>query len=144
MRRYSSNLAFVDLLFNLLVGFTSLFVIAFLLYEADSTLLTFVILGVTLVTSATMGLRSKKMVGQDNNMSWFLSDAVLSLGMVGTLFGFLLVLDSAFTEIDTSSTESMTQAIGVLASGMSTALVTSLVGLLSSLWLKLQLVVLEG
>ena len=144
MRRYSSNLAFVDLLFNLLVGFTSLFVIAFLLYEADSTLLTFVILGVTLVTSATMGLRSKKMVGQDNNMSWFLSDAVLSLGMVGTLFGFLLVLDSAFTEIDTSSTESMTEAIGVLASGMSTALVTSLVGLLSSLWLKLQLVVLEG
>ena len=144
MRRYSSNLAFVDLLFNLLVGFTSLFVIAFLLYEADSTLLTFVILGVTLVTSATMGLRSKKMVGQDNKMSWFLSDAVLSLGMVGTLFGFLLVLDSAFTEIDTSSTESMTEAIGVLASGMSTALVTSLVGLLSSLWLKLQLVILEG
>ena len=144
MRRYSSNLAFVDLLFNLLVGFTSLFVIAFLLYEADSTLLTFVILGVTLVTSATMGLRSKKMVGQDNNMSWFLSDAVLSLGMVGTLFGFLLVLGSAFTEIDTSSTESMTEAIGVLASGMSTALVTSLVGLLSSLWLKLQLVILEG
>ena len=144
MRRYSSNLAFVDLLFNLLVGFTSLFVIAFLLYEADSTLLTFVILGVTLVTSATMGLRSKKMVGQYNNMSWFLSDAVLSLGMVGTLFGFLIVLDSAFTEIDTSSTESMTEAIGVLASGMSTALVTSLVGLLSSLWLKLQLVILEG
>jgi len=38
----------------------------------------------------------------------------------------------------------MTEAIGVLASGMSTALVTSLVGLLSSLWLKLQLVILEG
>ncbi len=31
MRKYSSNLAFIDLLFNLLVGFTSLFVIAFLL-----------------------------------------------------------------------------------------------------------------
>ena len=31
MRKYSSNLAFVDLLFNLLVGFTCLFVIAFLL-----------------------------------------------------------------------------------------------------------------
>jgi len=31
MRKYNSNLAFVDLLFNLLVGFTSLFVIAFLL-----------------------------------------------------------------------------------------------------------------
>jgi len=31
MRKYSSNLAFVDLLFNLLVGFTCLFIIAFLL-----------------------------------------------------------------------------------------------------------------
>lgn len=31
MRKYSSNLAFVDLLFNMLVGFTCLFVIAFLM-----------------------------------------------------------------------------------------------------------------
>tara|TARA_B110000037_G_scaffold221046_1_gene290653 strand:+ start:2084 stop:2740 length:657 start_codon:yes stop_codon:yes gene_type:complete len=31
MRKYSSNLAFVDLLFNLLVGFTSLLLLAFLL-----------------------------------------------------------------------------------------------------------------
>lgn len=31
MRKFSSNLAFVDLLFNLLVGFTSMFIIAFLL-----------------------------------------------------------------------------------------------------------------
>lgn len=31
MRKYSSNLAFVDLLFNLLIGFTCLFIIAFML-----------------------------------------------------------------------------------------------------------------
>ena len=31
MRKFHSNLAFVDLLFNLLVGFTSMFIIAFLL-----------------------------------------------------------------------------------------------------------------
>lgn len=31
MKQYNSNLVFVDLLFNLLVGFTSLFVIAFML-----------------------------------------------------------------------------------------------------------------
>jgi len=83
------------------------------------------------------------MENAENSIFWFTSDAVLSVGMVGTLFGFLLVLGSAFTEIDTASTESMTEAIGVLASGMSTALVTSLVGLISSLWLKLQLVILE-
>jgi hypothetical protein len=113
------------------------------LYEADSTLLTFFILGITLLTSVVMGVKSGKIKDEENNMFWFVSDAVLSLGMVGTLFGFLLVLGSAFMEIDTSSTESMTKAIAVLASGMSTALVTSLVGLVSSLWLKLQLVILE-
>lgn len=31
MRRYSTNLSFVDMLFNLLIGFTSLFIIAFML-----------------------------------------------------------------------------------------------------------------
>ena len=113
------------------------------LYDADSTLLTFFILGITLMTSTVMGFKSALLKGQENNMFWFVSDAVLSIGMVGTLFGFLLVLGSAFMEIDTSSTESMTKAIAVLAAGMSTALVTSLVGLISSLWLKLQLVILE-
>lgn len=113
------------------------------LHEADSTYLTFFILTVTLCSTVAMGLQSKSMEKAENNIFWFTSDAVLSVGMVGTLFGFLLVLGSAFTEIDTASTESMTEAIGVLASGMSTALVTSLVGLISSLWLKLQLVILE-
>lgn len=115
-----------------------------LLYEADSTYLTFLILAIAVSTSTALGFVGKKARESDNNMFWFLSDAVLSIGMVGTLFGFLLVLGSTFTEIDTSSTESMTTAIGVLAAGMSTALTTSLVGLVSSLWLKLQLVILEG
>ena len=115
-----------------------------LLYEADSTMLTFLILAIAVGASVAIGFVGKEVEGSANNMFWFLSDAVLSIGMVGTLFGFLLVLGSAFTEIDTTSTESMTTAIGVLAAGMSTALTTSLVGLVSSLWLKLQLVILEG
>lgn len=114
------------------------------LYAADSTLISFLILGIAITASVLIGFVADKADGLENNMFWFLSDAVLSLGMVGTLFGFLLVLGSAFMEIDTSSTESMTAAIAILASGMSTALVTSLVGLVSSLWLKLQLVVVEG
>ena len=54
-----------------------------------------------------------------------------------------MVLGQSFSDIDTSSTESMTRAIGTLAQGMSTALVTSLVGLVASLWIKLQLVIIE-
>ena len=107
-----------------------------LLLEADSTYLTFLILGIAIVTSVSMYFKP-------TDVHWFASDAVLSIGMVGTLFGFLMVLGQSFSEIDTSSVESMTQAISTLATGMSTALVTSLVGLVSSLWLKLQLVILE-
>jgi len=75
---------------------------------------------------------------------WFLSDAVLSIGMVGTLSGFLVVLYSTFQGLDPSNTESMRTAIETLASGMGTALLTSLVGLIASLIMKYQLVTLES
>ena len=75
---------------------------------------------------------------------WFLSDAVLSIGMVGTLSGFLVVLYSTFQGLDPSNTDSMRTAIETLASGMGTALLTSLVGLIASLIMKYQLVTLES
>ena len=106
-----------------------------LLAEKDSTYLTFGILVVAIGTSFSLFPMKTK------DWHWFVSDAVLSIGMVGTLFGFLMVLGQSFSDIDTSSTESMTRAIGTLAQGMSTALVTSLVGLVASLWIKLQLVI---
>lgn len=108
-----------------------------LLAEKDSTYLTFGILIVAVATSFSLFPMKTK------DWHWFVSDAVLSIGMVGTLFGFLMVLGQSFSDIDTSSTESMTRAIGTLAQGMSTALVTSLVGLVASLWIKLQLVIIE-
>ena len=108
-----------------------------LLAEKDSTYLTFGILVVAIGTSFSLFPMKTK------DWHWFVSDAVLSIGVVGTLFGFLMVLGQSFSDIDTSSTESMTRAIGTLAQGMSTALVTSLVGLVASLWIKLQLVIIE-
>ena len=104
------------------VGLAAYFLNLFgLLLELDSTYLTFVIIGITFVTTCSLYFQKTW------DWQWFVSDAVLSLGMVGTLYGFLMVLGQAFTEIDTSSTESMTAAIGMLSSGMSTALITSLV-----------------
>lgn len=79
-----------------------------------------------------------------SDSEWFLSDAVLSIGMVGTLSGFLVVLYSTFQGLDPSDTESMRTAIETLASGMGTALLTSLVGLIASLIMKYQLVTLES
>jgi hypothetical protein len=74
---------------------------------------------------------------------WFTSDALMSIGMIGTLLGFLMVLTSAFADVDTSDVEAMQEVIGQLATGMGTALLTSLVGLISSTLLKVQLVMLD-
>lgn len=132
----------VILLVSLYVALVPLNGYTFIL-DNDFTYLSFVNLTILVVTSLWIGLRVLQNLRYGTNLQWFLADSVLSLGMVGTLFGFLLVLYSTFDGIDVSDTESMKQAIESLANGMGTALLTSLVGLVSSIVIKLQLVILE-
>lgn len=132
----------VILLVSLYVALVPLNGYTFIL-DNDFTYLSFVNLTILVVTSLWIGLRVLQNLRYGTNLQWFLADSVLSLGMVGTLFGFLLVLYSTFDGIDVSDTESMKQAIESLANGMGTALLTSLVGLVSSIIIKLQLVILE-
>jgi hypothetical protein len=87
--------------------------------------------------------RGNKVDSNQLSPVWFVSDALMSIGMIGTLLGFLMVLTSAFTDVDTSDVEAMQEVIGQLATGMGTALLTSLVGLISSTLLKVQLVMLD-
>jgi ABC-type lipopolysaccharide export system ATPase subunit len=68
---------------------------------------------------------------------------MMAIGMIGTLLGFIMVLSTAFADVDTSSIESMKNVISTLSGGMGIALITSLTGLTSSLLLKFQLTVLE-
>lgn len=77
------------------------------------------------------------------NPMWFSADALMSIGMVGTLMGFLIVLTSAFGGIDTANTEQLKEVIAVLARGMGVALLTSLAGLITSTALKAQLLILN-
>ena len=109
----------------------------------DFTYLSFVNLVILVVTSLWVGIQVVRKVKRGTDLQWFLADTVLSLGMVGTLFGFLMVLYSTFDGIDVTDTDSMRGAIESLANGMGTALLTSLVGLVSSIIMKLQLVILE-
>lgn len=110
-----------------------------LVLALDGTYLTFLITAASLITTVSLGFQDKP-----KDWHWFMSDAVLSLGMIGTIIGFLMVLGEAFTNLDPSSIESMTAALQDMAKGASTALVTTLSGLIASIWLKFQLVVLEG
>jgi len=78
-----------------------------------------------------------------SKIGWFLSEACLALGMIGTVSGFLLMLASTFANIDVTDTTTLQTALSSMALGMSTALYTTLVGLVTSLFIKAQLVNLE-
>lgn len=117
----------------------------------DPTYITFSVIIVFILTTLVIGYHSyklqiKNIYPSESKLSplWFSADAVMSLGMVGTLLGFLMVLTSAFQDVDTSSAEAMKEVIGQLAKGMGTALLTSLAGLIASIILKFQLVMLES
>jgi biopolymer transport protein ExbB/TolQ len=69
---------------------------------------------------------------------------LLSLGMIGTVAGFILMLGDTFGSIDTTNQDSLKDALSNMALGMSTALYTTLVGLILSQALKIQLVNLES
>jgi hypothetical protein len=114
------------------------------IYNNDFTYISIVNLSILYLFTLVNLYKAYSQVTEASDNQWFMSDAVLSLGMVGTLSGFLVVLYSTFEGLDPSNTESMKKAIETLASGMGTALLTSLVGLVSSIIMKYQLVVLES
>ena len=118
------------------------------LYAADVTRLSFLIISIFICTSVWIGTKTYKIgIHQDYNqksdVGWFISESCLALGMVGTVTGFLIMLGTAFENVDVTNSATLQQALSDMATGMSTALWTTLVGLVSSLIIKVQLVNLE-
>lgn len=116
----------------------------------DTSYLTIVIFIIYWIAAIQIGVKSYKLQFKDEgytdddiNMQWYLSDLVMSIGMVGTLVGFIMVLGSAFAEVDPSDTEAMKGVIASVATGMGVAILTTLVGLIASIFLKFELVILE-
>ena len=118
------------------------------LYAADVTRLSFFIISIFICTSIWIGTKTYKVgikqdYNQQSDVGWFISETCLALGMVGTVTGFLIMLGTAFTNVDVTNAATLQQALADMATGMSTALWTTLVGLVSSLIIKVQLVNLE-
>jgi ABC-type phosphate/phosphonate transport system permease subunit len=116
------------------------------LYNADQTKLSFLILGLFVLTSGWIGWKTKQLDNARQNMDvgWFIAEACLALGMIGTVTGFLLMLSGAFADIDLANTSTIQKSLTQMALGMSTALYTTLVGLICSLTLKVQLMNVEN
>ena len=75
------------------------------LYAADVTRLSFLIISIFICTSVWIGTKTYKIgIHQDYNqksdVGWFISESCLALGMVGTVTGFLIMLGTAFANVD--------------------------------------------
>lgn len=126
----------------ILVGITVYLGSIEFLWNTDVTKLSFLTIGLWLATSVLIGYGSynQKTV---YDTAWFIAESCMTVGMIGTVIGFMLMLGSSFINIDPSNIESMKQVITEMAAGMSTALLTTLTGLIASLFLKIQIVVQE-
>lgn len=126
-------------------------------YEADFTKLSVVLVALFAYMSVWCGVKTWQLSqfldtydpDKENNpviveriehlteVGWFVSDLCLSIGMIGTVVGFIMMLGGFFT-VDFSDTATLQNLIKDLGSGMSVALYTTLVGLVCSALLKIQ------
>ena len=121
------------------------------IYTNDSSYISLFIFCVFVVVTSIIGYRSfllqfRNITPTENQMMfpWFAADAVTSMGMIGTIIGFLLVLGGAFADVDPTNVEAMKKVVENLTSGMGIALLTTLTGLITSVIMKFQLVLLEN
>jgi|TARA_B110000438_G_scaffold297731_1_gene344614 hypothetical protein len=111
----------------------------------DQTYISFILIAIWLLTSTRIGYKMLKDNKTSNEKFWFVAETCMAIGMMGTVLGFILMLGgSNLASIDPTDVEGMKNVIGQLASGMSTALLTTLTGLIVSVSLRTQLMIGEG
>ena len=76
------------------------------------------------------------------NHGWFAADAVLKLGLLGTIIGFILML-APISKLSGYDAASLQAALGEMSAGMAVALYTTLTGLVANLLLRLQFQILS-
>jgi len=111
------------------------------LYTNDLTYITFVITVITVLTTLSLGYKFKVLDAVSVNVEWFVSDVVLTLGMLGTVIGFMIMLQGTFSSIEFNDAHSIRLALSSMSQGLFTALNTTLIGLVSTIILKVQLTV---
>ena len=110
-----------------------------LLYQYDITFISFGILSLYVLSSLWIGIHT--LFGMQREVcDWpiFISENLVTLGMLGTLIGLMVAIGSLFG-LDLTNAADAAIGIQKMATGVSIAMVTTLVGIISSLLLKIQL-----
>jgi hypothetical protein len=135
-----------------IVNFKGLFAA---LWIADISGLSFLILAIFTIMTLFVGVLTHRLttslpgsyVYEENiryvKGCWYASELLMAIGMMGTLIGFTIMLGPALAGLDPSNLVLAKAAIFKMAGGMSTAVLTTLVGLITSQLLKLQLINLD-
>lgn len=117
------------------------------LWSVDNTKISFVIIGLYLVVSPFVGWLTDRApprtVADYRQACRYTPELMMGLGMLGTVIGFLQMLGLAFAGLDPSNIQATQAALSQMASGISVALITTLVGLACAMPLQLQLVNLD-
>jgi F0F1-type ATP synthase membrane subunit c/vacuolar-type H+-ATPase subunit K len=74
---------------------------------------------------------------------WYLADKCQDLGLLGTMIGFALAFQGLY-QIDTGNPDQAKQMLFTVAIGVMTAIYTSIVGMIGSMFLKDQVKILES
>lgn len=112
------------------------------IYLKDSSFLTFVIILLYIANSVYNGFLSwnvdKRAVLEegDTDTGWFISEICLSLGMIGTVIGFIQMLSGFAKPVE--GVQALQTLLSNMSYGMATALYTTLGGLICGNLLKFQ------
>lgn len=116
------------------------------LWKSDATYLSWACLAIYALMTAFVGQLTRKSRAGSQDFQrhlpfcWFIANAMLSLGMIGTLIGFLMLLQSmALAGVNPD----LQKILGLMTVGFSTAGLTTITGLVASMLLKLQLINLQ-
>ncbi len=118
----------------------------------DVSKLSTVIAALLIGGTALMGYSSYRVgvnAGQSHNrdirlyMGWFMAEAMMVLGLAGTVVGFIVLFQGNFAGVTFDDPETVQEVIIAIASGMGVALYTTIVGIFSSLLMKIMLVNVE-
>ena len=125
------------------------------LWFADLSGVSFITLGLYFILTLFIGFLTNSLsrneiysIEHQNNLRylqgcWYGSELLMACGMAGTLIGFTLMLGPALAGLDPSNLIATKAGIFNMAAGMSTAVLTTLVGLITSHMLKIQLINIE-
>lgn len=117
----------------------------------DFTKLTFVIMLVSIIFLLRGGKLAYKLgkfeiitedegydLCAENESTWFTSDVLLTIGMIGTVLGFIFMLGATFASTGALTIPALQAALVKMSAGASAALYTTATGLICGLMLRIQ------